>query len=108
MFIRQPTTSDAVAGHGTRARRLGPIASGSKKFWDSNAAATRLRSTRSYRKIGLASVCDTVSKTPFIASRSRIQYTVPGVLPLLNCMELQQLITSLRCVVPLYLQRSCV
>ena len=48
------------------------IASGSKKFWDSNAAATRSGSTRSYRKIGLASVCDIVSGTPVIASRSRI------------------------------------
>ena len=48
------------------------------------------RSTRSYRKIGRAFVCDIVSRTPFIASRSRIQTTVPEVSPWWNWMESRQ------------------
>ena len=58
------------------AQQLGLIASGLKKFWGSNVAAITSRLTRSFRKIGPAFVCDIVSKTPLIASRSRILTTV--------------------------------
>ena len=55
--------------------------------WVSSAAATRSQSTQLYRKIGLTSVCDTVSRTLFITLQSRIQTAVPEVSPCWNWME---------------------
>ena len=57
------------------ARPLGSIASGSRRFWASNVAAIPSPSIRSSRKIGLASICDTVTRRPFITSRLRILTT---------------------------------